>query len=422
MNPPAAPINTAAQIADVLLLAAVKHRARMVHIGPISGNSYSVVFYRQGQAVASAYLPGRLGQVVVERYRFLAELDPVGESAQSASFRLVAGPDQVQLFLRTQGRGATIGAELWVLYGSDEADAAVAPFENVTRLRPGDMIGPLRILRQLGAGGMGLVYRAHHVLLDRPCAVKILRRECLDDPTALDRFFREARLGAQTEHEGTVSIMDVGTLPDGRPYIVMELIEGCSLEQIVTEEGPVEPLRAIALARDTARSLGELHDRGVVHCDVTPANIFVSGEPPAERVKICDFGSARVHEEQEEESEIVFGTPLYMAPEQIRGYRCDGRTDLYALGVVLFEMIAGKVPFDGDSAVAIARRHLTDMPPLLTGPHGALPLGLAGVVARLLQKDPKDRYQTAQGLVADLERILGGSRRTTVRMWTGAMR
>ncbi len=422
MNQQQESIAYAAQVADVVVLAAVKHRARMVQIGPISANSYSVVFYRQGQAVASAFLPGRMGQVVVERFRFLAELDPVEETPQSASFRVSAGPDRVQLFLRTQGSRATTSAEIWFLYGTDDADAAVAPFTATSRMRPGDMIGPLRILRQLGAGGMGVVYRAHHVLLDRPCAVKIMRRESMNDQLSMDRFFREARLGAMTEHEGTVSIMDVGTLPDGRPYIVMELIEGSSMEKIVTDGGALMPLRAVALARDIALSLSELHDRGVVHCDVTPGNIFVSGEAPSERIKICDFGSARAREDQDDDADIVFGTPFYMAPEQIRGHRCDGRTDLYALGVLLHELISGKVPFDGDSAVAIAKRHLTDMPPMLISPYGALPPGLATIVARLLQKDAADRYQTAQALVADLERVLAGGRRTTVRLWTGAVR
>lgn len=411
----------AAQIADIFLVAALKHQARRLFIEPASASSHRVVLHRQGRPVASAFLPKPLGSTVIERYRYIAELDPSAGKRQSATWPLAAGGQHCRVFLSTHGEGDGSRAEMWILDAEEEPDAEIAPLMTATRVRPGDTIGPLEITAVLGAGGMGVVYRAHHQWLDRDCAVKILRPEITVEAGSLDAFFREARLAAKTDHDGSVTIMDVGTLPDGRPYIVMELIQGKSFDDIIAADGPVEPRRAARLVRETARALSGLHERGIVHCDVTMSNVFVSGDAPEEKVKIVDFGSARVHDDQDESADIVFGTPYYMAPEQIRGARCDARTDLYALGVCLFELITGVPPFEGDTAVQIARRHLNETAPAPLSPHGDVPRALLGVLARMLEKKPEDRYQSAAELVAAIDPILRESGKRTTKLWLSAL-
>ncbi|HUH01673.1 MAG TPA: serine/threonine-protein kinase [Kofleriaceae bacterium] len=408
-------IGHAAEVADILLLAALKQRSRVIRIDPVTSTTHKVVFYRHGSAIASAFLPASLGRVVIERLRLLAEIEPLADRRQSGSWTLTDGYEEARLFCTTSGRGNGARAELWMLRSGEELPE-VEGLARVAELAPGDMVGHLRIVSVLGEGGSGVVYRAQHVWLDRPCAIKVLRPECIRDAQAMDRFYREARLAALTEDRGTVAVNDVGTLPDGRPYLVMELIDGRSLAEIIREEGPLEPHRAVRLVREVARALSDLHQHGVFHCDVTPANIFVSGAPYAETVKIGDFGSAQ-DDDQPEIREIVFGTPLYMAPEQVRGARCDARTDLYALGCVFFEMLDGEPPFHGDTAVEVARKHLSAGPPAIRSPFEVLPPGVVEVVARLLQKDPPRRFQTAAALVEALGHVLSRTNRSTVRLW-----
>lgn len=408
-------IARAAAVADILLLAALKQHSRVIRIDPVTPTTHKVVFYRQGRALSSTFLPASLGRVVIERLRLLAEVEPLAERRQTGSFSLTDGHDDARLFCTTSGRGDGARAELWMLRSGEELPE-VEGLAQVREIEPGDMIGQLRVIDVLGEGGSGVVYRAHHVWLDRACAVKVLRPECISDAQSLDRFYREARLAALTAHQGTVAVNDVGTLPDGRPYLVMELIEGRSLGEILAEEGPLEPHRATRLVREVARALSDLHERGVYHCDVTPANIFVTGAPYAETVKIGDFGSAQ-DDEQPELREIVFGTPLYMAPEQIRGARCDARTDLYALGCVFYEMLSGEPPFEGSSAIEVARKHLGSDVPAIRSPFELLPAGVPAIVARLLEKEPARRCQTAAALVEALGQVLSRTNRSTVRLW-----
>ena len=258
----------------------------------------------------------------------------------------------------------------------------------------------------IGQGGMADVQLAHDQVLDRQVAVKILHSRYSDDPSFLERFKREARATASLNHANMVAVYDTGE-QDGRPFIVMEYVKGRSLRDVLRREG-VLPQRAAEMAGDAALALHYAHERGLIHRDVKPANIMVSDEG---QVKVTDFGIARaVNAETVTQTAAIFGTAAYIAPEQAQGMTVDARTDVYSLGVVLYEMLTGQQPFTADSAVALAYKHVSEDPVRPTQINREVPPALEAVVLKAMAKNPANRYASARELHDDIQRAVRGER------------
>ena len=258
----------------------------------------------------------------------------------------------------------------------------------------------------LGQGGMAEVQLAFDEKLDRQVAVKILHGRFASDDGFIARFRREAQAAASLNHPNIVSVYDTGE-DDGRPYIVMEYVSGRALSDVLRREG-VLPQRAAEIAADAAAALHYAHERGLVHRDVKPGNIMVRDDG---QVKVADFGIARaVNAETVTQTAAVFGTAAYVAPEQARGLPVDRRTDVYALGCVLYEMLTGRAPFAADSAVALAYKHVSEDPIPPSALRSEVTPAMEAVVLRAMAKLPEERYPTAQDLHDDLRRALAGQR------------
>jgi serine/threonine protein kinase/beta-lactam-binding protein with PASTA domain len=265
--------------------------------------------------------------------------------------------------------------------------------------------GRYRLLELLGQGGMATIYRARDAQLERDVAVKLLRPEFGQDPDFLARFRDEARAAASLSHPNVVQVYDFGEDTSG-PYIVMELVEGQDLAQIIRDNGPLAPRQAARVAADTARALQVAHFRGIVHRDVKPSNILVGRDG---RVHVADFGIARaMSESQVTLPGTTMGSVHYFSPEQARGEPATAASDIYSLGIVLFETLTGKRPFSGDGAAAIALARLTTTPPLPSSLRPSVPPELDTIVQRAMALEPEARYASAAAMASALEGYLGG--------------
>ena len=263
------------------------------------------------------------------------------------------------------------------------------------------------IHQRLARGGMAQVYLARDRSLDRPVAVKELVPEFATDPSFVERFRREAQAAANLAHPNIVGVYDWGT-QDGTYYIVMEYVEGPSLSQVIRHDGPLHPRRAAEIAGEVAAALGFAHSKGVVHRDVKPGNVLLTGTGQS---KVTDFGIARALSSPDEDltqAGSVMGTATYFSPEQAQGLPVDPRSDLYSLGVVLYEMVTARPPFTGETPLAIAYKHVQDRPPPPSTIISDLPVGLEAIIMKLLSKRADDRYGSAEELRADLRRFLNG--------------
>jgi eukaryotic-like serine/threonine-protein kinase len=275
-----------------------------------------------------------------------------------------------------------------------------------TRYPPGTVLaGRYEIIRPLGWGGMAEVYLAVDRELGREVAVKVILQRYAEDERLASRFRREARAAAALNHPNVVSIHDVGT-HDGSPFIVMEHVSGRTLAEIVQTDGALPADRVSDIGEAVARALGAAHAVGIVHRDVKPGNVMVTGDG---RVKVLDFGIARaLRWTPMTETTAVHGTAEYMAPEYVRGEGADPRSDLYSLGAVLYELLVGRPPFTGDSPLQIAYRHLEEAPASPDAINREIPAGLTAVIMRCLAKHPGDRYRRAEELASDLHRLRTG--------------
>jgi serine/threonine protein kinase len=264
--------------------------------------------------------------------------------------------------------------------------------------------GRYRLEARIGAGGMSTVYRATDVTLERQVAIKLMNREVATDSDQLERFRREARAVAQLSHPHIVGVIDAGE-DDGRPYIVLEYVEGETLKERIRRNGRLPIPEAVAYAIEIARALGAAHARHIVHRDVKPQNVLIDQEGSA---KVTDFGIARTLEEDGLTADgRVLGTTDYVSPEQALGRPVTGQSDLYAVGIVLYEMLTGEVPFRGENQVAVAMKHVREEIPDVQIKRPEVSAALAAVLETATAKRETDRYADDTELIADLEDVLG---------------
>ncbi len=258
----------------------------------------------------------------------------------------------------------------------------------------------------IARGGMAEVYRARDRLLDRPVALKVLFPELSVDRAFVERFRREAQAAAKLSHPNIVPVFDWGE-DAGSYFIVMEFVDGRPLSAVLRESGPIEPGRAAQITAQVAAALASAHRHGVVHRDIKPGNVLITNEG---QVKVTDFGIARAvnTEESLTQTGAVMGTATYFSPEQAEGIGVDARTDIYSLGVVLFEMLTGRPPFLGDTPVSVASKHVRDVPPTPRELLDTVPVELEAVTMKAMAKLPDQRYQSAEDFRADLLRFVEG--------------
>jgi serine/threonine protein kinase len=290
-----------------------------------------------------------------------------------------------------------------VSHATDSGFATVGDDRDARRDGPLPRVGGYTLLGVLGRGGMGVVYRAEDIHLKREVALKVMLAEAAADARAKARFLREARAQAKVEHEHVAVIHNVGE-EGGVPYLVMPLLKGMTLHAAL-KTNPRPPLtEVVRIGREIAEGLAAAHEQGLVHRDIKPANVWLEGKRL--RVKVLDFGLARAVSEQAADGAdgpltregVVVGTPQYMSPEQARGRRLDARTDLFSLGVVLYQMTTGELPFGGGSPFAVLASVAGDAPPVPTEKNPAVPLSLSNLVMRLMAKEPAARPASAEAV------------------------
>ncbi len=266
----------------------------------------------------------------------------------------------------------------------------------------GTSVGAYRVSRLLGVGGMGRVYKGVHPSIGSRVAIKVLSHECASRPDLVERFFSEARAVNLIRHESIVNVLDLNQLPDGRPFIIMEYLDGAPLNDIVEKVGPM-PMGGVArLMGEVLDALGAAHAKGIVHRDLKPDNIYVT---PAGHPKVLDFGIAKLRPElggSSTQTGSLLGTPHYMSPEQATGRGVDHRTDIYAIGVILFECMTGRRPFAADSLFDLLRQHVDEPPPSPRALRPDMPPALEQVILATLAKDPNQRFGSAGALTQAL--------------------
>ena len=400
------------RVADVALASAVRSHADAVYIEPQArGDDYIMMIERGTNVIAAQPLDGALGSAVVARLAFIADLDLVAPHASSGVVKVRLGGEVVDVVV-TLRPGAALRCDLVVLTRPQRGPRGAS---HGSGTEPGDRIGNYRVARRIGEGGMGTVFEVEHVVLGRHYALKVLRAKVVErEATAAQRFLREARSAARVHHPNIVDVFDFGHLADGRPYFVMELLEGESLADRI-ERGPVPVDAVVAIARQLAGALAAVHERGVVHADVTPSNVLVVGET----VKLVDFGLAELAGEAfaDENADFVLGTPAYISPEQLRGLAPTDRSDQYGLGAVLFELLHGKPPYQHSDLRQLCLMHVSAPIPVVDSPHGPLPPKLVDLVTTCLQKLPQQRFPGMRALLAALDEIEKVTDRRGWRRW-----
>lgn len=438
-----------ARLADLMLVAPLARRAGLALLEP-DGDLNTVSILRGTRTIAEIRVRADVGSAAAARLAVLAGIDPlaeVGSLAGSANVGRVvvrAGPDVAEVLVSVGATARGLEAEVRALSVNGRAPdlRASGQLQRCTRCgalqfgasqvceldggplvdvedapTPGGTIGAYRILTLLGAGSGGAVFAGEHALLGRPVAIKVLHRNLAGNPDLARRFLSEARAGSRLRHPSIIEVTDYGILHDGRPYMVMEQLAGEPLDAWLERVGALEPALALRVAREVAVALGAAHDAGIAHNDLKPSNVMLieGSTDEAPRLKIIDFGAASIVGTAEE---LLFGTPGYMAPERALGEPSDGRADLFALGMILYEMLAGAAPFGGLTQRALLLLHLRAPLPPLQSPRGVLPPAVVRLVSRAVAKRAAERHQSAAELVADIDRVLSVvAREGSARWW-----
>lgn len=277
------------------------------------------------------------------------------------------------------------------------------------------LAGKYRIEQLIKTGGMGSVYRGKHVLMDKTVAIKVLRPSLAGDDAVVARFSREAKAASKISHPHAVNVTDFGEAENGVVFLVMEYLDGRTLKEIIAAEGPLPLDRAVEIVRQVAGALDVAHSQGVIHRDLKSENIMLVHHNGDEWAKVLDFGIAKIrlpegaHDTEITQANLVVGTPQYMSPEQCsQSGALDARSDLYSLGIILYEMLSGRVPFTGESATAIMMKQVQDPAPSILTARSDLPAGVDGVIKRALAKQPLDRFQSAGELSSALAAAASG--------------
>jgi serine/threonine protein kinase len=387
-------------LADAILHAALAAEADRIWIDPVplAEACYMVTLERRAKVISTATLDEEVARAVIARLAVIAEVDQTSPRASTGAAKVRCGQAVHEAVVMVRP-GAQPRAEVML-----QRDSRANKQDRYRNLVAGDIVDHYRVVEKLGAGGMGRVYRVDHITLGRPYALKILHSEVLQrDPRSIDRFVREARAASRIQHPNIIDVFDFGYLADGRPYFVMELLAGESLGDLIDHHGPIEPEKALSFAKQLAAALSAAHEAGVIHSDVTPSNILVTGD----RVKLVDFGLAELLESQiiDEAATHVMGTPRYVAPERLLGRAATEACDQYALGIVMFEMMAGITPFHAPDLRALCRQHISEPVPELVSPFGPLPPELDKFMSRCLAKSPAHRFPTMASFAAELDRV-----------------
>jgi eukaryotic-like serine/threonine-protein kinase len=271
------------------------------------------------------------------------------------------------------------------------------------------LIGKYRIDERLNEGGMGAVYRGTHVLMDKTVAIKVLRPSLAADQKIVARFSREARAASRISHPHALSVTDFGESEDGVVFLVMEYLSGTTLKETIRKDGPMRLDRVVKIVRQVGGALDAAHEQGVVHRDLKSENIMFLATNGPEYAKVLDFGIAKIKEPEDgfdpglTAPDLVIGTPQYMSPEQCsQSPDIDARSDIYSLGIIIYEMLVGHVPFTGESPTAIMLKHLQEPPPSVLKERPDLPDTVDRILSRAMAKRPEDRYQSVGDLVDDL--------------------
>ena len=261
--------------------------------------------------------------------------------------------------------------------------------------------GRYKVVSRLGTGGMADVFLAEDNQLGRKVALKLLHRRFAEDPGFVERFRREAQAAAGLQHPNVVSVYDRGAY-DGTYYIAMEYLPGRTLKQLIRQEAPLDPVRAINITLQILKAARFAHRRGVIHRDLKPHNVIVDD---GDHAKVTDFGIARAGASDMTETGSIMGTAQYLSPEQAQGHAVSAGSDLYSIGVILYELVTGQVPFDAEAAVTIAIKHVSEAPPSPRQINPNIPLELEQVILWALNKNPSDRPTDADQLINALEQV-----------------
>lgn len=399
MEPRVAVTPSPIDLADGVLCALVVGDATAARLEPSNASGAALIVVTGGSG-RRWLMPRDLGAAVAARLSLLAGLDPWTAAPSAAPLLVRVGDSRAEVVVQAAPGPQGVAVELRRLPNAASSipldDAATGP----------SRLGPYVVEAELGRGAMGIVYRARRDGQGPPVAVKLLNPAVADDPGMATRFAREGQAAALVSFPGVVGVTDFGQTPDGRAYLVMELVEGRTLEQHLQESGALPPAEALRIAIHILSALEAAHLRGVVHRDLKPSNVFVTG---GGQVKIADFGAALVGDARRSgrtDAGLVLGSPAYMAPEQALGRATDDRADLYSLGCVLYRMLSGRPPFEAKTLVELLRRQIEDAPEPVKSPRGALPVLLTEAVERSLAKDPEERFFSAGEMRAVLEQAL----------------
>ena len=390
---------TVLDLADAILHAALAADADRVWIDPVplAESCYMVSVERRAKVISTATIDEETARGVIARLSMIAEVDMTSTKPSTGAAKVRRGEATYELVVMVRP-GPQPRAELML-----QRDSRTKT-DRYRNLMTGDIVDHYRVVERLGSGGMGRVYRADHITLGRPYALKVLHSEVLvRDPRSIDRFVREARAASRIQHPNIIDVFDFGYLADGRPYFVMELLAGESLGDVIDRNGPLAPEVALDYTKQLCAALCAAHDAGVIHSDVTPSNILVTPD----RVKLVDFGLAELMESQiiDETATHVMGTPRYVAPERLLGRAATEQCDQYALGIVMFEMIAGMTPFHAADLRALCKQHISEPVPELLSPFKPLPIELDRFMSRCLAKSPAHRFPNMASFAAELDRI-----------------